>query len=112
MTVVKSRAIGVALVVLIAAIAIGCDGGTLVQGRVCDLAGNPMKDVQVTLRQGDRTRTVKTGQDGLYRVGMTHSPFKVNLSLTAEKGGYSNFEKRFYSTDHLRSLDITLKSTQ
>ena len=104
----RLKQINFAVVILITAITVGCDGITSLQGHISDSAGKPISDVQVTLTQGKRSFTIKSDENGLYKVGMTHAPFKVALSINAEKDGYQKFEKRFYSTDHLRSLDITL----
>jgi len=54
---------------------------------------------------------VTTAKDGRFLVGMLHSPFRVSLTLTAEKPGFEKFERRFSSADHLRTLDIILSAT-
>ena len=104
----RLKQLNFAVIILITAISVGCDGYTRLQGRISDSAGKPISNVRVTLTAGKWNRTVNSDENGLYKVGMTHAPFKVALSLTAEKDGYQKYEKRFYSTDHLRSLDITL----
>jgi hypothetical protein len=100
--------VSVALAIVITIVGVSCDGGTRVRGHVHDSAGKPVDNVKVTLTQANRSTSITTGKDGLYEVGMTHSPFKVNLSLTAKKSGYEKFEQRFSSADHLRNLDIIL----
>jgi hypothetical protein len=104
----KSSRMSTAIVLLITVVIVACDGGTRLRGQIHDPAGKPLEDVRVSLAQGGRSVAVTTGEDGVYEVGMTHSPFTVTLSLTAEKLGYTKFERRFSSADHLRSLDIIM----
>jgi hypothetical protein len=104
----KLLRVSAALAVVIAAVGIACDGGTHVQGHIYDPAGKPVEDVRVTLTQASRSMYVTTAKDSRFVVGMLHSPFRVSLSLTAEKPGYEKFERRFSSADHLQTLDIIL----
>jgi hypothetical protein len=95
-----------------------CDGGTNVSGMVKDAGGKPIAGVVVSLtvydREGKsvRTRSVTTVEDGRYVVGFMHSPFRVPLSIKADKSGYAPFEKRFESTDHVRNLNIVMQPHQ
>src|SRR5258708_9541858 len=106
----KSSRISTALVLLITVVIVACDGGTRLRGQIHDPAGRPIEDVRVTLAQGSRSIAVATGQDGVYAVGLMHSPYTVTLSLTAEKPGYTKFERRFSSADHFTNLDIIMSA--
>ena len=92
-----------------------CDGMTHVEGIVEEEGGKPLAGVVVSLELHDdegvsvRTRSVTTGEDGRYVVGFTHAPFRVPLSIKADKSGYAPFEKRFESTDHVRNLNIVMQ---
>jgi hypothetical protein len=95
-----------------------CDGGTNVRGIVKDADGKPVSGAIVILTVYDdnggpvRSQSVTTGEDGKYVVGFMHAPFRVPLSIKAQKNGGMPFEKRFYSTDHIRNLDINLEPTR
>ncbi len=102
------------LALIIALVFLGCDGATHLQGTVRDARRLPLEGVRVTLEWPNKegkvldSRAITTGADGAYDVGFTHAPFNCELVLRAEKEGYSRFEKRFYSNDRLRAMDIEL----
>ena len=96
--------------ILLILILIACDGGTLLKGVVKDSSGVPIEGAKVTLVEvsANRSRTMETGSDGRYTVGMTHAPSAVTLKLIVEKEGYTRFEKQFSSHDHLKDVPVTL----
>ena len=99
----------VALMVLIAAILAGCDGGTTITGVVLDRRGNPVADANVKLSGGGSTREITSSNHGVFKIGMVHSPWNPELSLTVAKSGFKSYEKRFHARDHLTSIVVTLE---
>src|SRR5215813_4490889 len=110
---VKPRFLFAALAALIISLTLAsCDGGTKIVGVVKDRAGTPIGDVKITLAAGESIRQVESASDGRFLVAMTHTPFKVELKLSAVKVGYEPFNKTFFSSDHLRDIVITLQEAE
>ena len=110
------RTLRVAACVLLLAALTNCDGGTHLNGTVKNREGKALPEVRVILSWVDskganlRSYGVTTEDDGRYSVGFMHSPFKCALVISAEKPGYTRYEKHFYSNEQLRTLDIVLDS--
>jgi hypothetical protein len=88
----------------------GCDGGTFIHGVIHDSGKRPIADATVILRVESRSHESKSSGDGEFKIGMTHSPWNPQLSLSVTKVGYRPFEKRFQARDHLRDIVITLEA--
>jgi hypothetical protein len=87
----------------------GCDGGTYLKGVVLDSNDTPIGDANVKLTTGERKREVKSSDRGVFKIGMTHSPFNPELTLEVTKPGFKPFERRFHPKDHLESIVATLE---
>jgi hypothetical protein len=87
----------------------GCDGGTQLKGVVLDSNNTPIADADVKLTTGELKREVKSSDRGVFKVGMTHSPFNPELTLEVTKPGFKPFEKRFHAKEHLESIVATLE---
>jgi hypothetical protein len=87
----------------------GCDGGTHLKGVVLDSNDTPIADADVKLTTGELKREVKSSERGVFKVGMTHSPFNPELTLEVTKPGFKPFEKRFHAKEHLESIVATLE---
>ncbi len=87
----------------------GCDGGTYLKGVVLDSNNVPIADANVKLTTGELKREVKSSDRGVFKVGMTHSPFNPELTLEVTKPGFKPFEKRFHAREHLESIVTTLE---
>src|SRR5882762_9471479 len=87
----------------------GCDGGTHLKGIVLDSGDRPIADADVRLTTGKLQREVKSSDRGVFKVGMTHSPFNPELTLEVTKPGFKPFEKRFHAKEHLDSIVATLE---
>src|SRR5215510_3465446 len=111
---VKPRFLFAALAALIISLTLAsCDGGTKIVGVVKDRAGTPIGDVKITLAAGESIRQVESASDGRFLVAMMHSPFKVELKLSAAKIGYRQFYTAFSSRKRpLGSVEITLQEEQ
>ena len=86
----------------------GCDGGTHLKGIVLDSGDRSIADADVRLTTGELQREVKSSDRGVFKVGMTHSPFNPELTLEVTKPGFKPFEKRFHAKEHLDSIVATL----
>lgn len=86
----------------------GCDGGTHVKGIVLDSRDAPVADADVRLTTGELKREVKSSERGIFKIGMTHSPFNPELVLEVTKSGFRPFEKRFHANEHIASIIVTL----
>jgi hypothetical protein len=93
----------------IAGLLVGCDGFTSIHGVIQDSGKRPIADANVSLTVGSRSREAKSSGDGAFKIGMTHSPWNPELSLSVTKVGYRPFEKRFHARDQLRDIVITLE---
>ena len=87
----------------------GCDGFTHLKGVVLDSADKPLANADVTLIVGDRNQKVKTSESGVFVVGMSHSPWNPELSLSVAKAGYKTFERRFHPDEHLQTIVVALQ---
>lgn len=87
----------------------GCDGGTYLKGVVLDSDGTPIADAEVKLTTGETKREVKSSDRGIFKVGMTHSPFNPEVTLEVTKPGFKPFEKRFHAKEHLETIVATLE---
>jgi hypothetical protein len=87
----------------------GCDGGTYLKGVVLDSNDTPIADADVKLTSGELKREVKSSDRGVFKVGMTHSPFNPELTLEVTKPGYKPFEKHFHAKEHLESIVAILE---
>jgi hypothetical protein len=87
----------------------GCDGGTRVTGTVKNAYGGSMSNVQITLKEGNRSIHAISSDQGKFTIGMTHSPFNVELELFMARNGYKPFSKTFHSHDHLKTIDVTMQ---
>jgi Carboxypeptidase regulatory-like domain len=94
----------------IAGFLVSCDGGTSIHGIVQDSGNRPIADANVSLTVGSRSREAQSSGDGAFKIGMTHSPWNPELSLSVSKVGYRSFEKRFHAHDQLRNIIITLEA--
>ena len=90
---------------------VACDGGTHLEGYVRDEKGRPVSNATVTLATGGHTRTLPAREDGFYSIGLTHSPFRTAEQLTVRAAGFNEYQRSFSSSDHLRTLDVTLSSS-
>jgi hypothetical protein len=70
----------------------------------------PIADANVSLTVESRSHQAKSSGEGEFKIGMTHSPWNPQLSLSVTKVGYRPFEKRFQARDHLRDIVITLEA--
>lgn len=89
----------------------GCDGGTHLKGVVISSDDVPLADADVKLSTGDLKREVKSSDSGIFKIGMTHSPWNPELTLEVTKPGFNRFEKRFHAKDHLETIVATLEPT-
>jgi len=89
---------------------LGCDGFTHLKGVVLDSADKPVASADVRLIVENRSQEVKTSESGVFVIGMSHSPWNPELSLSVAKGGYKTFEKRFHPDEHLQTIVITLQA--
>jgi hypothetical protein len=87
----------------------GCDGFTQLKGIVLDSNDAPVADADVALTVGERKREIKSSERGVFKVGMTHSPWNPELTLRVARPGFKLFEKRFHAKEHLESIVVTLE---
>jgi hypothetical protein len=87
----------------------GCDGGTHIKGVVLDSNDAPVANADVTLSTGELKREIKSSDRGVFKIGMTHSPWNPELTLAITKPGFKPFEKRFNAKEHLDSIVATLE---
>ena len=87
----------------------GCDGGTYLKGVVLDSNDTLIADADVKLTTGELRREVKSSDHGVFKIGMTHSPFNPELTLEVTKPGFKPFEKRFHAKEQLESIVATLE---
>ena len=106
---VSSKTLILVCTLTIAVVLWGCDGGTRITGVVFGTEGRPVSDAVVKLTCGGYARQVKTTTDGVFKIGMTHSPWNPELTLTVQKAGYKPFEKRFHASEHLKDIVVTLE---
>jgi Carboxypeptidase regulatory-like domain len=104
------RAFVIMLVCTGATLLAGCDGFTHLKGVVLDSADKPVANADVTLIVGGRNQEVKTSENGVFVVGMAHSPWNPELSLSVAKAGYKTFERRFHPDEHLQTIVVTLQA--
>jgi hypothetical protein len=87
----------------------GCDGFTQLKGIVLDSNDVPVADADVALTVGERKREIKSSDRGVFKVGMTHSPWNPELTLRVARPGFKPFEKRFHAKEHLESIVVNLE---
>jgi hypothetical protein len=75
---------------------------------VLDSNDAPIADADVA-KVGERQRQVKSSGHGVFRVGMTRSPWNPEPTWRVEKPGFKFFEKRFHAKEHLESIVVTLE---
>lgn len=77
----------------------GCDGGTHLKGVVLDPSDIPISGVaDITLATGTLKREIKSSDRGVFKIGMTHSPWNPELTLSITKPRY----KAYWSVADLR----------
>lgn len=93
-------------------VTLACDGGSHLQGRVRDAAGNPVAGAHIVLSaEGYSSRETASRSDGTYSADMIHAPSNdVALTLTADKPGYQKYERHLTSGDAMKeaTIDIVL----
>src|SRR5262245_31113901 len=87
----------------------GCDGGTHLRGVVLDPNDMPISGADVTLATGTLKREIKSSDRGLFKIGMTHSPWNPELTLSITKPGYKTYEKHFHAKEHLEAIVANLE---
>jgi hypothetical protein len=87
----------------------GCDGGTYLKGVVLGSDDTPIANADVRLSTGGLKDEVKSSDGGVFKIGMTHSPWNPELTLEVTKPGFKPFEKRFHAKEHLESIVATLE---
>jgi len=87
----------------------GCDGGTHLKGVILDSNELPVADADVRLSTGESKRETKSSERGVFKIGMLHSPWNPELTLSVRKPGFKPFEKRFQAKQHLESIVATLE---
>jgi hypothetical protein len=84
----------VGLFVLLVACSSGCDGGTMVSGRVVDIADKPIDGATVRVDPaegpagGVRSHEAVTDGTGNYTVDFTHAPRAMKFKVTTTHSGY------------------------
>ena len=87
----------------------GCDGGTHLKGVVLDPNDMPISGADVTLATGTLKREIKSSDRGVFKIGMTHSPWNPELTLSVTKPGYKAYERHFHAKEHLESIVANLE---
>jgi hypothetical protein len=90
----------------------GCQGGTLLEGAITDMAGKPVTAAMVTLEvvDGSFPSAQKQSNDhGAYEIHVAHYPRRTDLIVTVSKEGFEPFKKKFTSKGTQQHLDVKLK---
>jgi hypothetical protein len=87
------------------------DGGAIVEGRVLDESGKPIKGAKVVLVSRGAKAGSESRDDGSYDVGVIHAPRAPTGTLTVSKEGYETYQQQFTSREELgHKRDIMLKA--
>ncbi|HET9839858.1 MAG TPA: carboxypeptidase-like regulatory domain-containing protein [Candidatus Angelobacter sp.] len=107
--------IGVVATTLLVCTLTGCEGGTLLDGKITDAAGNPVVSAIVTLEvvepPWDKAQE-KSDAHGKYKINVTHYPKRTHLVVTVSKEGFEPFEKKITSKGIHQHLEVRLKPLQ
>lgn len=90
----------------------GCEGGTLLDGTITDMAGKPVASAMITLEVvGGQFSTGNewSNDQGAYHIHVTHYPKRTYLMVTVSKEGFEPFKKKFLSKGTYEHLDVKLK---
>ncbi len=87
----------------------GCDGRTHIKGVVLDSNDIPIGHAEVRLTTGKLNQEVKSSDSGVFKIGLTHSPWNPELTLSVTKPGFKPFEKHFHAREHLESIIASLE---
>jgi hypothetical protein len=90
----------------------GCQGGTLLAGKITDIAGKPVTAAMVTLEVVDGSfpgAKNQSNDQGAYQIHVAHYPRRTELIVTVSKEGFEPFKQKFTSKGTQQHLDVKLK---
>lgn len=108
----KRRTLIFAATTLFVASLTGCEGGTMLDGTITNMAGKPVASAIITLEviggQWHKAQELSNDQ-GTYQIAVHHYPERTDLVVTVSKDGFEPFKKKFVSRGTHQHMDIKLK---